>query len=377
VSRIRPGSLFRFARVPSALVVPALLCLLCFSLSTRAQEQSHSLLSIDDDCSAFAFAPDDRVVCGARRLISARHYDFEHDDIWLASLSGKKRKIVDGARLVKTENPFSYSIRAFAWSGDGRRLAVEMDTVEVTGAQSTQERTRIELMDDSGNEIDIAGTKSATGAAVSFVDNALQPAWLNDNQALVYLQPSPEAKGSFTLNTLRPADGTAHALFSGHQFAAVAWDLKRNAAVAIEDAGGAKPKLQLVKLNLANETLTNLAILGASAGGLTVSPSGTNVGWFPDRETFEALALGAPDRTTRLQALFGTYSWSLDERRILLKPGPANKSNEIVWVGISNGNSQPILHGLPFRSFAISPDFKYLGVSLPGKRVVMVYPLPE
>jgi len=37
----------------------------------------------------------------------------------------------------------------------------------------------------------------------------------------------------------------------------------------------------------------------------------------------------------------------------------------------------PILHGLTFRDFAISPDGRFLAVIIPGKRSLLVFPLPH
>jgi hypothetical protein len=37
----------------------------------------------------------------------------------------------------------------------------------------------------------------------------------------------------------------------------------------------------------------------------------------------------------------------------------------------------PILHGLTFRDFAISPDGRTLGVIPPGKRNLLLFPLPS
>jgi len=86
----------------------------------------------------------------------------------------------------------------------------------------------------------------------------------------------------------------------------------------------------------------------------------------------------------------GTFQWSPDETRILLKRAPEKKSGELVWIDIpplakSAKNQEtpvtqpaflPILHGLTFRDFAITPDGK-LAVIAPGKRNLLLFPLPR
>jgi hypothetical protein len=69
------------------------------------------------------------------------------------------------------------------------------------------------------------------------------------------------------------------------------------------------------------------------------------------------------------------------------------KSGDLVWIEIppraarSPAGSDaraaaqptpiPVLHGLTFREFAISPDGKFLAVIAPGRRNLAVYPLPH
>jgi hypothetical protein len=82
-----------------------------------------------------------------------------------------------------------------------------------------------------------------------------------------------------------------------------------------------------------------------------------------------------PEKIKQVHALVGAYRWAPDERRILLKPGAENKSNILELVNIADGNAEPILHGLTFRDFDISPDGQRVAVRIPGKGNIEVYPL--
>jgi hypothetical protein len=100
-----------------------------------------------------------------------------------------------------------------------------------------------------------------------------------------------------------------------------------------------------------------------------------------------------PDRTTRVRAGFGVFRWGPDETRILLKRSVEKKSGDLVWINLpplaarspadkdapvaTQPTPIPVLHGLTFREFAISPDGKSLAVIAPGRRNLAVYPLPR
>src|SRR5437899_11682147 len=90
------------------------------------------------------------------------------------------------------------------------------------------------------------------------------------------------------------------------------------------------------------------------------------------------------------------YSLSLHDAlpiysRIFLKRAPEKKSGDLVWfpvpplaavspnkdIPVSQPTPVPVLHGLSFREFSISPDGRLLGVVVPGKRNLLVFPLPH
>src|ERR1700730_12433817 len=90
---ICPGSRSRYRWIRS---LCSLVCAVvgCCSLSA-AQAQSldleKPLLNIDEDISAFAFAPDGRVVYSVRRHFHTNEHELERDDIWLQDNCGKGR----------------------------------------------------------------------------------------------------------------------------------------------------------------------------------------------------------------------------------------------------------------------------------------------
>ena len=55
-------------------------------------------------------------------------------------------------------------------------------------------------------------------------------------------------------------------------------------------------------------------------------------------------------------------------------PAPGTTEKD---VPIAQPTPIPVLHGLTFRDFAISPDGKFLGVIAPGKRNLEIFALPS
>jgi hypothetical protein len=76
-----------------------------------------------------------------------------------------------------------------------------------------------------------------------------------------------------------------------------------------------------------------------------------------------------------VRAGFGRFAWSRDERRVLLKRGPDDRSNILLWVGLHDDTFASILHDLQFHDFEIAPDGQTIAVTIPGKRVLKVYSL--
>jgi dipeptidyl aminopeptidase/acylaminoacyl peptidase len=333
--------------------------------------QDNPKLTIDEECTAFAFAPDGRIAYSVRHIMKIKHYDLQRDDIWVTTLEGKRTRIVNGEKLVKSPAPFSYGVQSLRWSPDGHMLTVEMLTDEVIDERgNTREGQIIDLMSDDGKEINIAGTKN------SVIPNATQAQWLSDGVTVVFVTEAVKPKLLFSIGSVRPLGGRGETLFENRFFSAVAWDAKRNIAVTIERDKDISGPIQLVSLDLAKQTRRELATLDRYLGQLSLSPSATKVAYFRDGDTLEVRNVSAPEKVTSIKAGYGHFEWSRDERRLLLKRGPERKSGDLIWVSIPDGQFEPLLHSLTFRDFAISADGQYLGVTQPGTRNLLVYPIP-
>jgi hypothetical protein len=124
-----------------------------------------------------------------------------------------------------------------------------------------------------------------------------------------------------------------------------------------------------------HESVREIARIDAYQGELSLSPSGKKVGFFEDGDTLEVRDLANPSKAIRVRAGFGRFQWSRDETRILLKRGPPEKSNDLVWVGLYDESFVPALHGLLFHAFSIAPDGESVAVTEPGKGVLKLYRL--
>src|SRR5216684_7749734 len=63
-----------------------------FPHPARAQSLDKPTTTIDEDITAFAFAPDVRIVYSVRRMYRNKKYDMQRDDIWIADGNGGRRK---------------------------------------------------------------------------------------------------------------------------------------------------------------------------------------------------------------------------------------------------------------------------------------------
>jgi dipeptidyl aminopeptidase/acylaminoacyl peptidase len=356
---------------PRSVLIILVLAVWIVVRATPASPQDKPVLTVEDDCTAFSFGPDGRIAYAVRHLMHTKHYDLQRDDIWVVTAEGKKTRIVNGEKLVRGGGLFSYSVQSIAWSPDGRFLAVAMYTTQVVDEkENTKDEQIVDLMDVDGKEINIQGTHN------SVIDEALNATWLADGATVAFLAEAVKPKLLYSIGTVRPVGGRGGLILAGHTFTAVAWDAKRNAAVAIERDRSLTGPILLVRLDLIKETRRELATLDAYLGQLSISPSGDRVAYFRDGGTLEFRALASPEKATQVSAAYGRFEWGRDERRILLKRGPENKSGSLAWVSLPDGALESALHDLAFRHFQISPDGRRLGVTEPGKQALQVYSLP-
>jgi hypothetical protein len=366
-------------------LLPAILNFSVLS-AANAHAQGQPLLTVDEECTAMAYAPDGRIAYSVRHVFSQRHFDMQRDDLWILATDGKRRRIIQGEKLVRGDAPFSYLITALRWSPDSSRLTAELNTSQVIDENgNTKEGVVTLLLNDNGQEIKIRG-------ADSVIPDAFDAAWLADNSTVVYLTEAAKPKLLFALNSARPTTQTGHALLIGHTFSGVAWEPKQNAAIAVERAPTLNGPQWLVQIDLLRQAIQELSTLGAFSGRLSVSPSGAKAAYYRDHEVLEIRDLRAPNKFVRVRVGFGVYQWAPDERHILLKRSLEHKSGDLVWVDVPQLSALPVpldpeaiaalelpltpaLHGLAYRDFAISPNGKFLAVITTGKRNLQIFPI--
>jgi hypothetical protein len=384
---------FRYLpRFCSTLVLTALPLLVLADLKQVA--------TFEQDVQAFAISQDNHIIYAVQRMKRVKKLVVEHDDFWVGTIDGKRRKIIDGDKFDpapgseeeqeepppsddndKKKHPplprqHSYQVDSLTWSPDSRRIAVKMDTSEMAQPQGTvvqqldeqqtvRPNTILYLMDDDGRQITIQGSKTST------LSDAFNADWLADGSTLVYLS---KTSGNFSqLNALRPSDGKTRVLFEGHTFSAVAWDTKRNQAFAIEESTQVVGSPKLVQLDLMDQKRKEIAAMDEFAGFLTVSPSAQKIAYFRNGDTLEVRDLSGSAKPVQVRVAIGQFQWDRSEQRVLLKRGEPQKSGNLVWVGLYDGTFVPFFHDLEFHNFAIAPDGESVAVTEPGKRALVVY----
>lgn len=385
------------SRVPRPGRGHSLLCVLCASFlcafcvysfsffpAARAQDLDKPLQNIEEDITAFGFAPDGRIAYGVRRNIKTKKYDLQHDDLWLMETGGKKRRLVQGDKFSRGDQLFSYAADGFSWSPNGRFLLAQLLTTTVTDESGRTEDSYMALaLEDSGKEVHI-------GKGESLIKDCYKPAFLLDNATIVYLTEAVKPRLLFSFRYTNINTGPAGPAFEGRTFLDYARIPNSNAAIAVERDRALSGPPRLQRLELLAQDDKEVATLDGYEGGLTLSPSGKKIAYFIDREVLEVRDLAAPDHFARLRVGLGIVQWSPDESRIVLKRAVERKSGDIVWINlpalpaqragapvpVSQPTPQPILHGVTFRDFAISPDGRFLAVVAPGRRNLLLFPLP-
>jgi len=239
-------------------------------------------------------------------------------------------------------------------------------------------------MEDNGKEIRL-------GANDSLLKDAYDATWLMDNATIVYLTEIVKPKVLFSFKYVNLAGGPPGFVFEGRTFLDADPVPRTNLAIGVERDRNLTGPPRLQRLELLAQDARELATLEGYEGGVSVSPSMKKVAYYIDKEVLEVRDLTDLNKIARLRVGLGTFQWSPDEARILLKRAPEKKSGDLGWIEIPALTAyaakdqeipitQPafasILHGLTFRDFAITPDGK-LAVIAPGKRNLMVFPLPR
>jgi hypothetical protein len=379
-----PVSRYRWIRNLCSLACAIIGC--CSLPTARAQSPDieKPLLNIDDDISAFAFAPDGRIVYSARHHFHTKQYDLERDDIWLQETGGKRRRLLQGEKFTRGNAPFSYIIDSLRWSPNGRLILAQLITTSVVDEHGTTQDSIMTLaLEDNGKEIHLTATDN-------LLPDAYDATWLVDNATIVYLTEIVKPKVLFSFKYINISGGPPGHVFEGRTFLDAYPIPRTNLAIGVERDRNLTGPPRLQRLELLAQDDRELATLDTYEGGITVSPSAKKVAYFIDKEVLEVRDLVDLSKVARLRIGLGTFQWSPDETRILLKRAPEKKSGDLVWIEIpalarsikdqeipvTQPAFLPILHGLTFRDFAITPDGK-LAVIAPGKRNLLVFPLPR
>jgi hypothetical protein len=350
--------------------------------SAFAQNMEKAVVTVDDEVTAFTYAPDGRIVFSARRMYKAKKYDLERDDIYVLEQNSKRKKIFSGEKFTLGDKPFTYLIEGFTWSPNGKIVAVQMYTTTVDiDDGTTQDARGLLFLDDQGRIL-----KPGKDPVVL---DAQSPLWLRDNQTVVYMTNKDMPLGVYSLQYLHVSSGPAGKAFEGRTFLDAARISGSNSAMAVERDRNMDGPPRIQKLELLSQETQEVATLDEFAGELSLSPSGTKAAYYLDKEVLEIRDLTAPNKLARMRVGLGVLQWSEDETRILLKRTLEKKSADLVWVAVpelkayANRAEIPIseptpnflLHGLTIREYGISPDGKFLAVVLPGKRNLEIFPM--
>ena len=348
--------------------------------AARGQNLDKPVMSVDEEVTAFAYAPDGRIVFSVRRMFKNKKYDMQRDDIFIAETNGKRRRILEGQKFTHGDKPFTYQVESFTWSPNSHIVAVQLFTTTVDPEDEHHDDVRaLLLLDDAGRELQPMGPDP-------LVPDAEQPMWLRDNGTLVYLTDE-QARELFSLKYLYVAGGPATKAFEGRTFSGAVRVPGSNAAIAIERDRNMEGPPRMQRLDLLSQDDKELATLDSYAGGLSVSPTGTKAAYFLDREVLEIRDLQQPDRVVRMRVGLGVVQWNSEETEIYVKRTVEKKSADLVTfqipqltsfrkgqvVPVTEPEPRELLHGLAVREYALSADGRFLAIVLPGKRNLQVF----
>ncbi len=367
---------------PLLLYIITFLQFLLLLSPTRAQNLDKPLVNVDDDVTSFAYAPDGRIAFSVRRMYKTKKYDLQRDDIFLLDTNGKRRRLFTGEKFTLGDKPFTYLVESFSWSPNGHILAVQLFTITADPEGGPAEEARaLLLLDDSGHEL-------RPGGKEPLVMNAEDPLWLRDNATLVYLTEEVAPRALFSMKYLNVSSGPAGKAFEGRTFL----DAKRisgsNSAIAVERNRNLDGPARLQRLDLLSQETAEVATLDSYAGGLSLSPSGSKVAYYLDKEVLEVRDVAAPNKVARLRIGLGVLQWSADETRFYLKRTLEKKSADLAEfpipplaaytarqsVPIAEPTPRILLHGITVREFGLSHDGRFLAIVLPGRRDLQVFP---
>jgi dipeptidyl aminopeptidase/acylaminoacyl peptidase len=367
-----------------SLFIAYLLVITSSALPIRAQQAPTPRISIDDDCTAISYAPDGRLAYATRHVFNLQKFEVQRDDIWILEKDGRRRKILNGEKVTRGAEAFSYTITRLRWSPDATRIAAELVTTQVNAKGEQVNDNWLLFVSQEGKDVKIADGDNV-------VRGATDGTWLVGNGKLAYLTETVKPNLMFSITTIESPGGRVFPLFDRHSFAALAWNAKRGTAVAIEKNLTDASQTRLVELNLMSEDYRRLATLQGYVGGLSFSPSAAKVAFFRDINTLEIRDMADPALVARVHVAYGTINWAPDEKRVLVKRGLGRQEGDLVWVElpapaadpesgpadpVTPPAATPILNGQMFRDFALAPDGHSVAVILLAKHNIQIFDLP-
>lgn len=331
----------------------------------RAQEKP--ILQIEHDCQVFAVSSNSKIVCAVPQLKRLKKDIIQRADIYVAAPNGKDRQIIEGDKFMPVPPPQSFTVQSLSWSPNATRLAMSITTEKLaTDYEQSSGGKAIALLEEDGRELKVPGSKTR------FIEEAGNATWLADNSTVVYLAGA----GPFKIVRISTVTGQSSTLFGDHTFDAVVWDAAHNQAYALSQNLNVQNRLAIFQLDLLKEGIREISRIDAYASGLSLSPSGKKIAFFSDGDAIEVIDVAGTAKPVKVRAGSGAFAWSRDERRVLLKRGPPEKSGELIWVGLYEDSFVPALHGLEYHSFAITPDGSAIVVTEPGRGILRMFSIP-
>lgn len=350
----------------------------------HAQQSPAPRVSIDDDCTAIAYASDGRLAYATRHVFNLQKFQVQRDDIWILETDGRRRKILNGEKITRGAEAFSYTITRLRWSPDGTRVAAELVTTQVNPKGEEVPGNLLLFIGQDGKDVKIADGDNV-------VRGAIDGTYLVGNGKLAYLTETVKPNLMFSISIIESPGGRLFPLFDRHSFAALSWNAKRGTAVAIEKNLADASVTRLVELNLMSEDYRRLATLDSYVGGLSFSPSAAKVAYFRDINTLEIREMVDPALVARVHVAYGTINWAPDEKTVLVKRGLDRQEGDLVWVPlpapaadresgpadvVAPPDLKPVLNGQTFRDFALAPDGHSVAVILLAKHTLQIFDLP-
>ena len=149
-------------RSPATSPLLSVLCVNPLSLPLHAQNLDKPVANIDEEVTAFAYAPNGNIVFSVRRMFKTKKYDLQRDDIWLLESGGKRKRLLEGQKFTHEDKLFTYQVESFTWSPNAHIIAVQLFTTTMDpDAGARQDAPALLLLEDSGRVRELAARDKA------------------------------------------------------------------------------------------------------------------------------------------------------------------------------------------------------------------------